>query len=92
MGLKSRDPQKTHLWNLPNVHLSNFNFLVQFGGKIGEEQHFFEVKKEENLYISPLNCLGRGVDFLILYTTFDLLSAGLKKQILRIGPLSTPSP
>ena len=35
------------------MYILNLKFLAQFGGEIGEEQHFFEVKKGGNP-ISPL--------------------------------------
>ena len=38
-------------------HLA-INFVAQFGGKVGEEKHFFNIKKEENSHISFLNSLG----------------------------------
>ena len=37
------------------MYISNFNFLAQLGGELGEEQHFFEVKNEGKPYISPPN-------------------------------------
>ena len=36
------------------MYILNFNFLTQFGAKIEDEQHFFEVKKGEGNFISSL--------------------------------------
>ena len=52
MGLKSRDPQNTHVGYLFNVY-TNFNFLAQFGRELEEEQPFFQVKNEGKPYTFP---------------------------------------
>ena len=44
------------------MYIPNFNFLSQLGGDLGEEQHFFEVKRGGNS-ISPL-LIGLGDWFL----------------------------
>ena len=74
------------------MYIPNFNFLVQFEGKIGQEQYFFEFKKGE-IPISPfLNDLGDGVDVTICYTTFDFLSIGLKKgKFCGFAPSAPPT-
>ena len=54
MGLKSRTP-KRHIEGTYLMHIQNFNFLAEFGGEIGKEQHFLKVKKERNPHISLPN-------------------------------------
>ena len=72
------------------MRIPNFNFVAQFGEKIGEVQHFFEVKKEK-IPISPL-LIDLGVDFLICYTTSDFLSIDLKRgKVCVFDPSAFPS-
>ena len=40
------------------MYIPNFNFLAEFGGVIGEEQRFFEVKKGGNPISPPPIDLG----------------------------------
>ena len=39
------------------MYIPNFNFLGQFGGELGEEQHFFEVRNGGKPHIFPPNWL-----------------------------------
>ena len=56
MGLESPDlPKGTSRVPTKCRYIYNFIFLAQFGGEIGEEQHFFEVKKRGKPHISPPN-------------------------------------
>ena len=73
------------------MYIPNFNFLAQFGGKIGEEQNFFEVRKGGN-HISPhlIYLVGWFLDILYNFCfSVDWLKKG---QILCFWPLSAPSP
>ena len=40
------------------MYISNFNFLAQTEGEIGDEQHFFKVSKAWKPYIPLPNLLG----------------------------------
>ena len=72
------------------MYTPNFYFLAQFGGEIGEEQHFYKVKKLGNPRVSTPNRL-KGLIFYIFYNFWSSIDWLKKGQILYFGPLSTPS-
>ena len=71
-------PKRHILQGTYKMYVPNFNFLAQFEGEIGEEQHFLGSNRGEILIFPFLIDLG-GRFFDMLYNFyFDLISIGLK--------------
>ena len=71
------------------MYIPNFNFLAEFGGKIGEKQLFFKVKKGKTFIFSLL--IDPEGQFLDMLYNFRFIVDWLKmEQFLRFWPLNIP--
>ena len=83
------ETSKSRFYSPYRAHIQSFNFLAQLEWELGEEQPFFEVKKRENLHISPPNWPKRLI--FGCFSISDCLSIRLKRNyFLDFSPSAYP--